>query len=154
MKQIIKNNLGYIRADIKNIIKHSKDTTICKELENVLWKLSEEYLESADGLEKKILYDRYKTQETEKILKEADDVCDLNDDKIHPSHYQSYYKDGVDCLTAMEHAWGKTCVAHFAIGNALKYLWRHSSKGKMQDIDKAIEYLNIYKKLNIIDLGV
>lgn len=71
----------------------------------------------------------------------------------NPSHYQSYTKDGIDCITAMRHAFGSTAVAHFCLCNSFKYLWRHSSKNGMQDIDKAIWYLNKYKELNIIELG-
>ena len=79
----------------------------------------------------------------------------VDEDKINnPSHYQSYYKDGIDCLTAMEHAFGKIAVAHFCLCNAFKYQWRHSSKGQMQDIEKAQWYLNKYKEYNIIDLGI
>ena len=33
----------------------------------------------------------------------------------------------------------------FAEGNAIKYICRHSSKGKLQDIDKAIHYLEMVK---------
>ena len=77
-----------------------------------------------------------------------------DDDKVNnPSHYQSYGKDGVDCITAMQAAFGKTAVAHFCLCNAFKYLWRHSSKNGMEDIDKALWYLNKYKELNIIELG-
>jgi len=34
----------------------------------------------------------------------------------------------------------------FAEGNAIKYICRHSSKGKIQDIDKAIHYLEMIKE--------
>ena len=34
----------------------------------------------------------------------------------------------------------------FAEGNAIKYICRHSSKGKLQDIDKAIHYLEMVKE--------
>lgn len=71
----------------------------------------------------------------------------------NPSHYQSYAKDGIDCITAMRHAFGSTAVAHFCLCNSFKYIWRHSSKNGMQDIDKALWYLNKYKELNIIELG-
>ena len=33
----------------------------------------------------------------------------------------------------------------FAEGNAIKYICRHSSKGGIQDIDKAIHYLEMVK---------
>ena len=34
----------------------------------------------------------------------------------------------------------------FAEGNAIKYICRHSTKGGIQDIDKAIHYLEMVKK--------
>ena len=34
----------------------------------------------------------------------------------------------------------------FAEGNAIKYICRHSSKGGIQDIDKAIHYLEMVKE--------
>lgn len=79
--------------------------------------------------------------------------CEEEDVVHNPSHYQSYKAEGIDCITAMRHAWGDTVVAHFCIGNAMKYLWRHSSKGGFQDINKAIEYLKIYKDIGIIETG-
>lgn len=99
------------------------------------------------------------TEEYDRLKKATDEMnaqrgsSDLDDDPIHPSHYQSYYKDGIDCLTAMKHAFGEVAVSHFMICNAFKYIYRHSSKGGFQDIDKAIEYLELYKKNGIIDLG-
>jgi len=33
----------------------------------------------------------------------------------------------------------------FAEGNAIKYICRHSSKGGIQDVDKAIHYLEMVK---------
>ena len=34
----------------------------------------------------------------------------------------------------------------FAEGNAIKYICRHSQKGKVEDIDKAIHYLEMIKQ--------
>ena len=34
----------------------------------------------------------------------------------------------------------------FAEGNAIKYICRHSTKGGIQDIDKAIHYLEMVKE--------
>lgn len=78
-----------------------------------------------------------------------------DDDKVdHPSHYQSYNpKVSIECIDAMRAAFGEVAVAHFCVCNAFKYLWRHPSKGGMIDIDKAIYYLNYYKKINRIDMG-
>ena len=74
--------------------------------------------------------------------------ADLDDDPVNPAHYMSYYKDGIDCITAMKHAFGEEAVQHFCITNAFKYIWRHMSKNGMQDIKKAVWYLNKYLELN------
>lgn len=87
-------------------------------------------------------------------FKASEKAFDADDDKVnHPSHYMSYYKDGIECIDAMKAAFGEVAVAHFCACNAFKYLWRHSSKGQMEDIEKAIFYLNYYKKINRIDMG-
>jgi hypothetical protein len=80
---------------------------------------------------------------------EAPDApLDPDDDKVNnPSHYQSYIKDGIDCITAMQHAFGIEATATFCKLNAFKYNWRASSKNGNEDIQKAIWYLNKYLEL-------
>lgn len=90
-------------------------------------------------------------REKEEIINKANpplSPADLDDDPVHPAHYMSYYKDGIDCITAMKHAFGEEAVQHFCITNAFKYIWRHMSKNGMQDIEKAVWYLNKYLELN------
>ncbi len=65
----------------------------------------------------------------------------------NPSHYDSFIKDGPDCITAMQAAFGKDAVADFALCNSFKYIWRHHNKNGKQDIHKAIWYLNKYLEL-------
>lgn len=90
----------------------------------------------------------------EKNFLDEDDIIPDDTKVNHPSHYQSYNsKVNIECIDAMQAAFGKTAVAHFCLCNSFKYLWRHSSKGGMQDIDKSLWYLNKYKELNILDLG-
>ena len=87
----------------------------------------------------------------EEIINKANSTyspADLDDDPVNPAHYMSYYKDGIDCITAMKHAFGEEAVQHFCITNAFKYIWRHMSKNGMQDIEKAVWYLNKYLELN------
>lgn len=62
----------------------------------------------------------------------------------HPSHYN---QGGIECLDAMMAAYGKEATATFCLTNAFKYLWRTEHKNGIQDIDKAIWYLNKYKEL-------
>jgi hypothetical protein len=78
------------------------------------------------------------------------DDNDFEEDEMvnNPSHYQSM--DGnlnIDCITAMQAAFGKYETAVFCKLNAMKYLWRASSKGGNQDIEKAQWYLAKYKEL-------
>ena len=75
--------------------------------------------------------------------------ADPDEDMVNnPSHYQSYLKDGIDCITAMQHAFGIEATAIFCKLNAFKYNWRATSKGGNEDISKAIWYLNKYLELN------
>lgn len=60
-------------------------------------------------------------------------------DKINPS----YYNDGnVSCIEAMESAFGADTVAAFCKCNAFKYLWRSNHKNGIEDLQKALWYLN------------
>lgn len=73
------------------------------------------------------------TEETKPFI--IEDNGPKGDPVNHPKHYCSH-PSGIECITIAR--W-----YDFAIGNALKYLWRHGLKhdeGK-QDIDKAIEDL-------------
>lgn len=62
----------------------------------------------------------------------------------HPSHYT---QGNIECIDAMVSAFGKEATAHFCHLNAFKYLWRTEHKNGLQDIDKAIWYLNKFKEL-------
>ena len=61
-----------------------------------------------------------------------------------PPHYT---QGGIECIQAMEAAFGKEAVATWSKLNAFKYIWRAVHKNGMEDIDKAIWYLNKYKEL-------
>ncbi len=51
----------------------------------------------------------------------------------HPLHYTAH-PSGVECITIAEHM-------NFNLGNALKYIWRNESKNGIEDLRKAIWYL-------------
>lgn len=53
----------------------------------------------------------------------------------HPSHYN---QGSIECIDAMEAAFGRMAVANFCQLNAFKYIWRASKKNGIEDIDKAI----------------
>ncbi len=57
----------------------------------------------------------------------------MKDNVNHPRHYTSH-PSGVECITITEHM-------NFCVGNAFKYLWRHSLKGGVEDLEKARWYI-------------
>ena len=69
----------------------------------------------------------------------------MSDNVNHPMHYAS---GGIECIDAMKAAYGEDEVASFCKLNAFKYIWRCGLKGKfIEDIDKAIWYLNTLKEI-------
>ena len=62
----------------------------------------------------------------------------------HPPHYMA---GKVECIDAIEAAvMGLDPFEAYATGNALKYLFRWKRKGGVQDLDKAIWYINKVKE--------
>lgn len=59
----------------------------------------------------------------------------------HPPHYNSSKaecsgcKKQIECIDITRHM-------NFNIGNAFKYLWRYEHKGGVDDLEKALWYLN------------
>ncbi len=79
-----------------------------------------------------------------------DEVCNIisnltNDVVNHPYHYT---QGGIECIDAMTSAFGKDTVKGFCICNAFKYIFRHQHKNGIEDLDKAIWYINKYKELS------
>lgn len=67
------------------------------------------------------------------------------DDNVnHPYHYTS---GGIECIDAMEAAYGTEVVMHFCQGNAFKYQWRFDKKNGEEDIKKAQWYQKKYLEL-------
>lgn len=65
-----------------------------------------------------------------------------NESISHPRHYNSsnaHCECGrkIECIDV-------TRVMNFNLGNAVKYIWRHEHKNGVEDIKKAIWYLNDY----------
>ena len=56
-----------------------------------------------------------------------------------PAHYTS---GGIECIDAMQAAFGAEAVKDFCLCNAFKYLWRHRNKNGVEDLEKACWYLN------------
>lgn len=62
-----------------------------------------------------------------------------NDNVNHPLHYT---QGGIECIDALEAA---TCnlrgIEAICVGNAIKYLWRQDKKNGIEDLKKAIWYI-------------
>lgn len=61
----------------------------------------------------------------------------IDDEVNHPTHYTKH-PSGIECITITRHH-------DFAIGNAIKYLWRaglKDSDNEIQDLEKAVWYIN------------
>ena len=56
-----------------------------------------------------------------------------------PAHYTS---GSIECIDAMQAAFGDEAVKDFCLCNAFKYLWRHRNKNGVEDLKKARWYLN------------
>lgn len=62
----------------------------------------------------------------------------------HPSHYTQGNVECIECLksaTVNKPPFEAVCVA-----NAIKYLWRYEEKGGIEDVDKALWYINRLRK--------
>lgn len=65
---------------------------------------------------------------------------DVKPDPVNrPAHYTS---GGIECIDAMQAAFGAEVVKDFCLCNAFKYLWRHRSKNGVEDLKKCRWYLN------------
>lgn len=62
----------------------------------------------------------------------------------HPSHYTQGI---IECIDAMQAAYGKESVMHFCKCNAFKYQWRFDKKDGEEDIKKAQWYQNKFLEL-------
>jgi hypothetical protein len=58
-----------------------------------------------------------------------------------PPHYQN---GDVECIQAIESALSPEEFRGYCKGNVIKYTWREQYKGKDQDLEKAVWYLNRY----------
>ena len=65
------------------------------------------------------------------------------------NHPDRYAGGKFECIDVMLDVFGDDAVKHFCILNAFKYIWRSEKKNGVEDIKKAVWYLNKY-----IELGV
>lgn len=63
------------------------------------------------------------------------------------NHPDRYAGGKFECIDVMLDVFGADAVKHFCILNAFKYLWRSEKKKGVEDIRKAVWYLNKYIEL-------
>ena len=68
----------------------------------------------------------------------------MKDNVNHPAHYTAGRVECIDALAAA--TTGLEGVEAVCTANAIKYLWRWKRKNGIEDIDKAIWYLERLKK--------
>lgn len=62
----------------------------------------------------------------------------MNDAVNHPAHYT---QGDVECIDAIDSALGLFGAISYANGCAIKYLWRWTHKGGVEDLKKASWYI-------------
>lgn len=62
------------------------------------------------------------------------------DNVNHPSHYTGKY----ECIDVMQDVFGDEATNNFCLCNAFKYIWRARKKNGLEDVKKAVWYLNKY----------
>ena len=68
----------------------------------------------------------------------------MSDNVNHPGHYQA---GQFECIDVMVEVFGIEYVMDFCICNTFKYLYRTKHKNGIEDIRKAVWYLNKYLEL-------
>lgn len=74
-----------------------------------------------------------------KSMKQKELTVNVHDNVNHPAHYT---QGGIECIDAMEAAYGTEAVIIFCMCNAYKYIWRNQKKNGTEDIKKCQWYLN------------
>lgn len=83
-----------------------------------------------------------RSEDVKRDIREVVEKCgeDVKPDPVNrPAHYTS---GGIECIDAMQAAFGDEVVNDFCLCNAFKYLWRHRNKNGVEDLKKARWYLN------------
>lgn len=84
---------------------------------------------------------------SDQLIQEAGGTIEhkpVSDNVNHPSHYET---GKFECIDVMMETQGKEAVKDFCVCNAFKYLYRHGNKNGLEDIKKAVWYLNKFIEL-------
>lgn len=64
------------------------------------------------------------------------------------NHPDRYAGGKFECIDVMADVFGEEAVKDFCLLNAFKYIWRQEKKGGVEDVKKAVWYLNKYIELS------
>lgn len=78
------------------------------------------------------------------MTSEYKELMEMEDNVNHPNHYAN---SNIECIAAMEAAYGTEAVMHFCQCNAFKYQWRFDKKNGTEDLLKCQWYQNKYIEL-------
>lgn len=93
--------------------------------------------------DKKACYASIKPKEILTPLYSCERYVPTNDMVIKPAHYANHCS--IECIESMDIAFGNEYMAVFCLINAYKYLWRRKAKNGLQDVRKALWYLDRYQ---------
>ena len=72
------------------------------------------------------------------LKSEKRQMVQKHDNVNHPKHYEG--STSLECIEAMQIAFGTEAVIDFCKCNAFKYLWRYKNKNGVEDLKKANWY--------------
>ena len=75
----------------------------------------------------------------------------FGDEQEEINHPDRYASGKFECIDVMLDVFGADAVKHFCILNAFKYIWRAEKKNGVEDIKKAVWYLNKFIELGGVD---
>ena len=91
-------------------------------------------------LKAKLCYKAKSANDIKKLKEQNKKDEEPADNVNHPSHYTGKY----ECIDVMQDVFGDEATNDFCLCNAFKYIWRARKKNGLEDVKKAVWYLNKY----------
>ena len=92
--------------------------------------------------------DEFRLRETPPEQPTKPPMPPVNLPKDEINHPDRYAGGKFECIDVMSDVFGKEAVKHFCLLNAFKYIWRQEKKGGVEDVKKAVWFLNKYIELS------
>lgn len=128
-RNIIKEN-EYLRAEMKRLREENKDA-VAESLK---------YIEINNKLRDENEELKYQLRDIQATKEVVEEKLNTRDNVNHPSHYTGRY----ECIDVMQDVFGDEATNDFCLCNAFKYIWRARKKNGLEDVKKAVWYLNKY----------